>query len=629
MQNDVILAVFPWAPATSPSIQVGLLKGVLDAEGISCRTAHLNVEYYKFLHSLPEKINIVPSAFDGICNFPGAQWIFAIPEIFTNQELINRELDNYPLESEEEKQKLKIVKHLREVTPAFMHYCAAEILSHQPKVVGFSCTFNQRIPSLVLAALLKKQDPAIKIIMGGTYMEGGMGEALIRAFPWVDVVVRGDGEPVIASVCRSLGNGQEVEPLDGLCIRNGNYITIIPETPAGRGDVEKLPVPEYSEYFERIEGTELNNSGKINLPVESSRGCWWYRQKCKFCGRSHENLFYRKKSVVQVDHEMRTLAEKHRQLCFMFVDPCISAPFMVQLMQGLEDKGFDFRVWCQSRLRFKKDELELLGRNGMDTIFMGIEHLSTPVLKLMRKGHTAIDAIKILKWGAENGITITWNMIYGFPGETVEHYEKMPDLMRSLTHLSPPFHIVPLSLRRSAVYFDNAEEYGIQLFPPTADQDPIYTLAVQIDKDFDFLPLASILKGEYLRIPQQPIQECHDALEKWKEDYSRSFGQLWYRCGPGFMELCDNRANFSYQVYNIDETEGKIYLACEEGATIKQIRETLTETEREEFTPEDIRDFLDQLVEARLVYEENGIYISLGLSHKKLRNRGVNLVNPL
>ena len=54
----------------------------------------------------------------------------------------------------------------------------------------------------------------------------------------------------------------------------------------------------------------------------------------------------------------------------------------------------------------------------------GIESLSTPILRLMDKGVTALQNIRLLKLCSEFGIQPLWNIMYGFPGEPPDEYEQ-------------------------------------------------------------------------------------------------------------------------------------------------------------------------------------------------------------
>lgn len=627
---DVVLAVLPWAPLDTPSIQLGLLKAVMEREGISTRNVHLNVEFFKFLrqHSISSGIDKITHHHDALKDIsPVSGWTFAVPPLFTDEKAIAEYFHSLKENmTDEEIGSHELALEIRKLAPSFLHQCAREILSYQPKAVGFSCTFNQRTPSLVLAYMLKQKRPDLKIVFGGTNMGGVMGESFFRTFPRVDVVVRGDAEKVAPGLFRELCSKESttLTPQPGLCFRVGKSLYIYPESPETQAILNEGPIPDYDDYYQRIEGTPLVERGKTWLPVETSRGCWWFKQKCKFCGRTEESLTFRHKSIHHTAREMRHLSETYQQPDFVVVDPAVRSHYMAKLMEGLKDEHLDFSVWCQSRLNFKPEDFEILGRCGVATIFVGIESLSTPVLKLMRKGHSALDAIQVLKWGLEYGITITWNLLYGFPGEKPEYYEQMADLMLSLSHLNPPFQLSPLALCRSSVYFDHPQEYGITLIDPKPMDDPLYHLAHKSGKPEQALLLASSLKADYKKIPDAFIENCRQVMNQWKQNFHANYGRLWYRRGKGFLDIFDYRTGISQQVFTLGETEGKIYLSCDTPKTAQEVWTQLPEEDKATLPQEEVKEFLNQLVENRLSYREDGLYISLAVSHAgMLRARGI------
>src|SRR5205823_2252091 len=95
----------------------------------------------------------------------------------------------------------------------------------------------------------------------------------------------------------------------------------------------------------------------------------------------------------------------------------------------------------------------------------GIESLSTPILRLMRKGVTGLQNIRLLKWCAELGIRVDWNLLSGFPDEPAAEYARMAELMPSLVHLEAP-RFTPIQIQRFSPYFDRPEEFGLELTGP-------------------------------------------------------------------------------------------------------------------------------------------------------------------
>ena len=70
---------------------------------------------------------------------------------------------------------------------------------------AFTTTFGQTVAFARHGrSSLKQRAPGIKTILGGANCDGVMGEALHRSFPWIDVVVRGEAEPVFGDLVDAL-----------------------------------------------------------------------------------------------------------------------------------------------------------------------------------------------------------------------------------------------------------------------------------------------------------------------------------------------------------------------------------------------------------------------------------------
>jgi hypothetical protein len=65
--------------------------------------------------------------------------------------------------------------------------------------------------------------------------------------------------------------------------------------------------------------------------------------------------------------------------------------------------------------------------------------------------------------------------------------------------------------------------------------------------------------------------------------------------------------------YHLEDREADIYLLCDAGATPMAIWKALQRKGSTSLTVEEVKAFLDALVEARLVYEEDGLYLSLAV----------------
>jgi hypothetical protein len=110
-------------------------------------------------------------------------------------------------------------RRMKVCVPRFLELAVTEILSGAPRLVGFSTVFQQNGASLVLAKMLKMRDSSLTIVFGGGNCDGPMGAALHKSFPWVDVVVRGEGERAIVEIAEDMLAGRSIRARPGLCYR--------------------------------------------------------------------------------------------------------------------------------------------------------------------------------------------------------------------------------------------------------------------------------------------------------------------------------------------------------------------------------------------------------------------------
>lgn len=614
-KKSVMLVAMPWALLNRPSIQLGVLQSVLEEAGVATQVRSLYLDFMEHLASrtarLAEAERLTPDDYGKIAaQYFIGDWVFAVPP-FKKPSASDEEYFAYLRREGVAEELIAAAKRARRLVPEFLDACAGELLAARPSVVGFTTTFGQNVPSLVLSKLLKQRDPSLKIVFGGANCDGPMGAALHRAFPWVDVVVRGEGERVVAQLMLDLLGGGKVRRQPGLCLREARRRVVVEQTPAAAASLGETPFPVYDEYFARIEkvsfGPEVLRD--VSIPFEASRGCWWgAKQHCTFCGLNGSAMAFRSKTAERAADELLYLARRYRQLSFQAVDNIMDMRYFDEFLPRLRDSGSDLRLFYEIKSNLKRWQVRVLREAGVSEVQPGLESLSTPVLRLMRKGVTALQNIRLLKWCAEFGVRVYWNIIYGFPGEPPAEYERMAALMPSLTHLEPP-NLIRLGLERFSPYHQRPRDFNLEVTGPRAH----YRFAYPCD-EATINDLAYSFEYRYAddQDPESYTDSVRQAVEEWRTSYGEGRTSLEYRKGPGFLVIQERRAGLKPYDYRLGETEARIYLACDAGATPASVREALKER-GEEVETEEIESFLRELSEERLVYEEDGRYLSLAL----------------
>jgi len=103
------------------------------------------------------------------------------------------------------------------------------------------------------------------------------------------------------------------------------------------------------------------------------------------------------------------------------------------------------------------------------------------------------------------------------------------------------------------------------------------------------------------------------SVRRWKQSANACYRTLSSRRGHRFLEITDLRDPASGIAYTLDETQREVYLACDAGATPRQVWDALPPVQRKLVTIEWIERFLQELVRVRLVFEDHGHFVSLAV----------------
>jgi ribosomal peptide maturation radical SAM protein 1 len=614
----VLLLSMPWEQLEYPSIQLGILSSVLERAGITAETRSVKLDFMEHCASrtagLPDGERLSVRSYRGVLEWSLdvslGDWIFSKAPEGPYLEFVRSE--GVPEEV------IAAALHFRALVPSFLDALTDELAADSPAIVGFTTAFNQTLASLALATKLRERlGDSVHMVFGGANCAGPMGAALHRAFPVIDVVVRGEGELVLPDLVRDLLDDRPVRPQPGLCYRDpddGRRQVVVAEAP---GDVrlDEVPMPRYDEYFERLGRTSFGAGIEVKVLYESARGCWWgERSHCAFCGISDLAMPYRAKSPERVVSELVELAERHGRLDFFFVDYILSRTYYDEVLPELRDGGYDFRIFCETKANLREDQVRLLREAGFTAVQAGVESLSTPILKLMRKGVSALQNIRLLKWCAQYGVRLYWNVLYGTPGEAPEEYERLVDLIPSLTHLEPP-RLIPLQLDRFSPHFEAPSEFGI--IPLGARRGLRFVYPVEHVDDETLQEIGYSFDFRYAdgRDPEAYTAAFRDAVREWQASGRKAIGTLRYRRGPGFIAISDGRPGLEPAQYRLGETEARIYLACENGATVEQAWGSATSRGNgaSDLAAEEVEEFLEELTALRLACRVDGRYLALAL----------------
>ena len=627
----------PWQQVTRPSIQLGTLEAIASAFNFPVTPKSLFLDFLCFASS-STKEDTSPIVIDDYRQISEiswhtglGDWIFAVPPF---RELSEDDIKRYAHLLREYRQESLLPKamRLRDLVPEYLERACADILQDRPDAVGFTSTFSQNVPSLVLSRMIKDRCPSVKIVFGGANCDGPMGAGLHKAFEWIDYVLRGEAEYTFPALLGCIQKGVEPIGVPGAIYRDKEGSSIVNGTTSSAAvNMDDVPAPSYDEYFERLENSSLRSlRSNIALPVESARGCWWGdKHQCTFCGLNGSTISFRSKSAEKFQAEVLHLARKYRLVNFQAVDNILDMRYFKTFLPALKrsrEAGEDLTFFYETKANLKKEHIALLHDAGVSAIQPGIESLNTHVLTLMDKGVTTLQNLRLLKWAEEYGIRVVWNLLCGFPGETSRDYHAILNLLPSITHLPPASGVFRLLLERFSPYFEKAKDYGINILGPAEFYEHVYPLRgddlYQVAYDFSYTtPTADdeIEKQAY-------VSQINQAVRNIWFDKGRPKGVLSYHRGPGFIVIRDRRPTLPTQDYTFGGVAAELYLACDGGSTVVQLTNIF---ETFGYSSESIKAVLDTWVANRLMFEEDGQYLSLAVAGRPSLTFAVSNRSPM
>src|SRR5438093_12260424 len=215
-----------------------------------------------------------------------------------------------------------------------------------------------------------------------------MGLEHLRAFPWIDCVVIGEGEEVFPPLVKQILEGREGRFRCGMAYRQDVRFRFEPN-PNLFSDFQRMGPPDYDDYYEQLGELEAGPSKGLDriLLYEGSRGCWWgEKHHCTFCGLNAQAMEFRAKTPAQVARELDHLSSRYDCTRFRFVDYIIDLRYIDALFGTFAAEHLDLDGLIETKSNLGKPQIELLARGGVKSMQPGIESLSAAQLKEMDKG---------------------------------------------------------------------------------------------------------------------------------------------------------------------------------------------------------------------------------------------------
>ena len=551
----------PFMDVYRPSIQLGLLKSLALAHGFPVRTLHANlifanqigVDYYQLLAEHRGRMVgewlFSLEAFPGVAPDPDSRMVEDLAGDLSYLDLPHDELGE------------RLVRTRHADVPSYLEILVDSYPWGEAAVVGFSSTFQQNTASFALARRLKQRYPHIFTVFGGANFDGDMGPELVRTVNCIDAAVIGEGDDSFPRLLAALADGTDPAAVPGIARRLDGQVKLTPPQPP-TDQLDDLPVPDYQEYFTLAEDLGIiprAGHRKVWLPIETARGCWWgAKHHCTFCGLNAETMRFRSKSPRRVLDELAQQARRYRSFHFEAVNNILDMRYLQSLFPVLVDSETDYELFYEVKANLGREQLKLMARAGVTSLQPGIESLSSHVLGLMRKGVRAVQNVNLLRWSRYYGIDVSWNLLWGFPGETEQDYAEQAAAIPHLLHLQPPGETSRIWLERFSPLFTG--QGGCQFRDRTPERSYRYVYPDGVDLDrvayfFDYRAEGCLPDSAYAGVRR--------AAAGWSEAWQAGEPPaLTYWSAPHFVQIYDERLPGHEGTYTFEDTLADLYLAC-------------------------------------------------------------------
>jgi anaerobic magnesium-protoporphyrin IX monomethyl ester cyclase len=264
---------------------------------------------------------------------------------------------------------------------------------------------------MAMLAAIKRVRPETLTVYGGVF-PSYHDEQILRQHPYVDVVVRGEGEATAVALVRALHDGAPLSDVAGLTTR----LARAPDRPSIQ-DLDGYRIGwELIEDWDRYQCFGRGRAATIQL----SRGC---PHRCTYCGQHGFWTRWRYRDPDAVAGEIARLHDRHgvRFVTLADENPTTRKDVWVRFLEQMAAKQVNVRFFATLRatdIVRDADVMDLYARAGLRYVLMGIDTTDPAVITQIRKRSTTHEDLEACWLLREHGIHPVIGHIVGFGDES-------------------------------------------------------------------------------------------------------------------------------------------------------------------------------------------------------------------
>jgi anaerobic magnesium-protoporphyrin IX monomethyl ester cyclase len=295
----------------------------------------------------------------------------------------------------------------------------------QPDVVGCTAITPAIYKAEKILQIAKEVNPAIVTVLGGIHGTF-MYPQVLKEAPWIDAIVRGEGEQVFLNLVQAIENGGFAA--DRNCVRgiafahaDGTVVATAAEPPIA--DLDRITpdwgILEWDKYI------YIPMGRRVAIP-NFARGCPF---TCTFCSQWKFWRDYRIRDPKKVVDEIETLVRDHGVGFFILADeePTIHRKKFIAFCEELIERNLPVLWGINTRVTdILRDEklLPMFRKAGLVHVSLGTEAAAQLKLDRFNKETTIAQNKKAIALLRAAGIVTEAQFIVGLENETAETLEE-------------------------------------------------------------------------------------------------------------------------------------------------------------------------------------------------------------
>ena len=304
------------------------------------------------------------------------------------------------------------------------------LASEKPDIIGATSITPSIYKAERALEIAKELHPNAVTMLGGVHATFMYQQVLSEA-PWIDVIVRGEGEEILLDLVRTIDEGRwphDRDHVKGIAYLDrsteGGKIIATQAAPTVKNLDAITPdwsILEWDKYKYIPLGT------RVAIP-NMARGCPF---TCSFCSQWKFWRDYRIRDPKKVVDEIETLVRDYQVGFFILADeePTINRKKFVQFCEELIARGLPDKVQWGINTRVTdilRDEalLPLFRKAGLIHVSLGTEAAAQLKLDLFNKETKIADNRRAIELLRKNGIVVEAQFIVGLENETKETLEE-------------------------------------------------------------------------------------------------------------------------------------------------------------------------------------------------------------